>query len=119
MAALPLTDSLSKAHNVTIKRTTDRWRQHKNKPTAYELEVINKYKKQLALNEALKPAIHTVEQQSIFYAPIITQGLCLKCHGEKEAILDYLSIQEKYPNDLAVGYKPGDLRGIWSIAFEK
>jgi len=46
--------------------------------------------------------------------------LCEKCHGKigstlKEA--DYASIKSLYPEDMAIGYKTGDLRGMWSISF--
>jgi len=118
-AALPLTDSLAQIHNVAIKRTSDKWRNPKNKPTTEELKVINKYKGQLAVGEDAKAMIQSIDDRLVFFAPIKTQALCINCHGPKENMPAYSSIQELYPNDLATGYKPGDLRGIWSITFNK
>jgi hypothetical protein len=28
-------------------------------------------------------------------------------------------LKEKYPNDLAVGYALGDMRGLWKVTFDK
>ena len=56
-----------------------------------------------------------------FYAPIFLQQKCLACHGEigknVNAETDSI-IKSIYPYDAATGFKEGDLRGIWSIAFE-
>jgi hypothetical protein len=44
-------------------------------------------------------------------------GPCLACHGSPKqfdvAVADLL--REKYPDDRAVGYKVGDLRGAVSV----
>ena len=56
----------------------------------------------------------------LFFSPITTQDLCLKCHGklgETLAVADYAVIKDLYPADDAIGYASGELRGIWSIAF--
>jgi hypothetical protein len=45
---------------------------------------------------------------------------CLNCHGnaEKDIATKTLEvIMQKYPNDLAIGYKEGDFRGLWKITF--
>lgn len=55
-----------------------------------------------------------------YFAPILLKSQCLKCHGIiGQDIKDetYSIIKEHYPNDQAVGYQEGQLRGIWSINF--
>jgi len=49
--------------------------------------------------------------------PIIIGAACLKCHGNEEKISGEVKelIVKKYPDDKAVGYKNGDLRGAVSI----
>jgi hypothetical protein len=46
-----------------------------------------------------------------------TQPLCLNCHGSPEqltpAVLEKL--KALYPDDKAVGYRPGDIRGAITI----
>ena len=55
-----------------------------------------------------------------FFAPILDKGLCLTCHGiVGETLLpeNDEKIKTLYPEDKAVGYSEGDLRGVWSIMF--
>jgi cytochrome c551/c552 len=42
---------------------------------------------------------------------------CIKCHGGKTDITESTQkmIAQKYPNDKAIGYQMGDLRGMWKI----
>ncbi len=56
-----------------------------------------------------------------FYAPIITNTLCLQCHGKpgsdiKPKVL--ASLKDLYPNDMAKGYDANQVRGLWSIDFK-
>ena len=56
------------------------------------------------------------------FAPIHVMPLCQKCHGKTGDTLlenDYKFIQKLYHEDKAIGYKSGDLRGMWSIEFSK
>lgn len=117
--ALPLTDSLSNAHNVEIKRTSLKYRNPKNKPTEKEREILNQYELAKENGHLMQPIIDNEEDRKSFYAPIITQAACIKCHGEKSNISLYDSILDLYPDDLATDYKQGDLRGMWSISFKK
>lgn len=58
----------------------------------------------------------------VYYKPIkIMMPSCLKCHGNKDEldIAAWSSINDLYPNDLAINYKEGDLRGIWKIIIKK
>lgn len=121
--AIPLTSELSEKYNVTIKRTTDKLRSCDNDPSFKELEIINNYESQLAKNLELKPV---VEIDSLgkkhFYAPIIIQAKCLVCHGKVNETMTVKTdsiIKSIYPFDIATGYSEGDLRGIWSITFNK
>jgi hypothetical protein len=44
----------------------------------------------------------------------------LLCHGKPGVeVIDpvYNLILEKYPNDKAINFNTGDVRGIWSITF--
>jgi hypothetical protein len=46
----------------------------------------------------------------------------LKCHGKPGSQITqktYDKILEFYPNDKAIGYDVNEVRGIWSIEFEK
>lgn len=51
---------------------------------------------------------------------IKVQAMCLKCHGQPQDIIsDVLNALDKhYPNDVARGYKEGDIRGAVSIKYK-
>ncbi len=46
--------------------------------------------------------------------PISVQAPCLMCHGPKESLAPDIrtALSSQYPNDKAIGYKLGDLRGV-------
>ena len=117
--ALPITDSLSQLYNVKIKRTSDKWRNPANQPNQAEQTMIATYRNQKKDGATLQPTVKSRDNQLVFYAPIMTQGLCLSCHGKKANMPEYATIKSLYPKDLATGYESGQLRGIWSITFLK
>lgn len=121
LAAYPLTDSLSKVHNAIIRRTSLKARNPNNTPTPEEKVVLEKYQQDLVDSVLLKPIVKQLDENNIyFYAPIVISDLCLKCHGkigEKLQGKDYEIIKNLYPNDAAIDYESGDLRGMWSIKF--
>ena len=122
IAAMPLVDSLSKAHNATIRRTSLKVRNPKNTPSADELKILNDYAKNAETRDKIELQIIEVDGMVSFYAPIMTKPLCLKCHGKIGETLneeDYEVIKKLYPDDQAIGYDNENLRGIWSIQFEK
>lgn len=121
--AYPLVDSLSAVHDAEIRRTTLKVRNPADAPTEAERTVLEAYHAQAAAGEELKPVVQAVDEQTIaFYAPIKMQGLCLSCHGKLGETLqpaDYAVIKSLYPEDEAIGYSDGDLRGMWSISFQR
>lgn len=120
--AMPLTQQLSAEYNVVIKRTSNKLRNQKNKPTERELEIINNYHKSISDNKEFKSIVEVdSNNKKHFYAPIIVKANCLACHGKVNEFVSMETdsiIKSLYPNDKAVGYNEGDLRGIWSITFE-
>jgi len=121
--ALPITEEMAYKFNVDIKRTSHLLRNQKNKPNEEEVLVLNNYSKLFANNKPMKPVVEIDKSGNPhFYAPIILQKKCLACHGEIGIDVTKKSdsiIESYYPKDLATGFKEGDLRGIWSIAFKK
>ena len=115
--AMSITDSLSKVHNVTIRRVSDKWRNPLNQPSDEEQLVLDFYKQRMAETNKIEPIIKTKNNNKTFYAPIMMKGMCLTCHSDKSSIPDYSTISSLYPEDRAVGYRIGDLRGVWSVSF--
>ncbi len=114
-----LTDSMTVHYNATIKRISDKNRNPKNAANKEELTIIENYKKEVAANKEAKPIIIETKNTIQFYAPIVTNEMCLKCHGT--AIMPEVKnkIMKLYPKDLAIGYTENQVRGIWNITFNK
>ena len=45
--------------------------------------------------------------------------MCLQCHGKQIKPEVSQQIMKLYPKDLAIGYNESEVRGIWSITFDK
>jgi hypothetical protein len=123
IVALPLVDSLSKANNATIRRTSLKLRNPLNTPADWELTALQNYEKKASAREELSSAILPLGEHSVaFIAPIKMLPLCLKCHGQPGKDItstDADLIKTLYPGDQATGYHTGDLRGMWSITFNR
>ena len=116
-------DSLSQAHNATIRRASLKVRNPKDKPTSAELAVLEEYHAHVKAGEPLLPMVKAIDgSRAAYYAPILIQEACLQCHGKLGETLkeeDYAVIEKLYPEDEAVGYQAGDLRGMWSVTFQR
>ncbi len=119
--ALPLTDSMSTVQNVFIKRVTDRARNQSNKANAEQLQYIQQLKSLIASGEKPKPHLQDAGEIIIGYYPIVTNDMCMQCHGDKSTIEEktLAKINKLYPADSATGYKPNQLRGLWVVEMMK
>ncbi|MBK8562847.1 MAG: DUF3365 domain-containing protein [Saprospiraceae bacterium] len=123
LAAYPLLDSLSKANNATIRRTSAKLRNPKNAAQGWEVEALAAFEQAKTLVREPKPRVRQLDDGSVvFVAPIKLQPLCTKCHGTVGtdiAAADYEVIKKLYPDDAATGYVPDELRGMWAIQFNR
>jgi len=125
LAAYPIVDSISKVHNARIRRVSDKPRNPKDAMDEEEQKVFAIFKAKAQVpNAEMKPVVVQHDDGTVgYYAPIkISMPTCLKCHGEVGKDIkaeDYKVLKSLYPNDVAVGYKEGDLRGMFSIRFFK
>ena len=120
--AYPLTDSMALHFGVKIKRLSDKARNPENQASPEELEVITHFKEAVAEGQEVTPYLRRGKGRNTVYYPIITNSMCLQCHGRpqsdiKPAVL--ASIRELYPTDKAIGYSIDQVRGIWSIEMEE
>ena len=121
--AYPIVDSLEAVYNINVKRASLRMRNPGDTPDKMEAGVIKDYENEIT--RGLTPEVKTILDDNMvhYFKPIIISAeLCLKCHGEIGSDIleeNYQIIRELYPDDNATGHKLGDMRGIWSISFEK
>jgi len=118
-AAISLTDSIASMHQSTIQRLTDKNRNPNNTLSAeIDIEVWEKMRTAFQSNETSTDYLEQVEGEVYFYRPIhIAMETCLKCHGGSDDIIESTRkiLADKYPNDKALGYEMGDLRGMWKV----
>ncbi len=119
--AYPITATY--ADSVVIRRSALRYRNPKNRPDSLERLILDEMNQQVL--SAGKPGTKIVRSNSggeiHFFKPIVLQPMCLNCHGapgKEIAAATVTKIQELYPEDRAVDFKEGDLRGVWHIVFE-
>lgn len=120
--AYPLTDSMSVTFNANIKRVSDKPRNPENQANSKELQHIETFKEVVKNNREPKPILEETNNKVMFYYPITTNSMCLQCHGTPNKELDseaYKTIKALYPKDMAIGYDVNQVRGIWSITFNK
>lgn len=117
--ALPITDSLAKLNQISIQRVSDKNRNPRNKANAIETVLIADFQKQISNQKEPQVVKQTIGNQNFYYYPIITNSMCIQCHGNKSKISPEVlkKIQILYPNDLAVGYQENQVRGIWKITW--
>jgi len=112
---------LSAEHGVTMTRVGTRVRNPvMGTPNKWQEEVLAQFESRLAAGENAttidywKIADDNNGRRELRYAKaIITQPLCLNCHGAPSDIPASLSekIRLEYPKDQATGYSVGKLRG--------
>ncbi len=120
-ASKALMASLGSKLKAAISRVSNKPRNPKNQPGSLDQEVLTAWEKQLASGEA-KPADvvrYKEDQTAVFYRPIMTQGICLKCHGDPSTFSEGLAtkLKKAYPGDKATGYRAGQLRGAFRVEF--
>lgn len=117
-----LSDSMSIQLNADIKRVSDQPRNTNNSANEKESTYIKSVKKAIQNGETVNPQIETTRNSVTGYYPIITNSLCLQCHGNKQTDITnnvQLKINSLYPYDKATGYSINQLRGIWVITIKK
>jgi len=119
-----LTDSIAGKYQVKVKRVSLKNRNDKNRPNDLEKGLLEAYEYTFEQGESLNNNVQFFNNEdSILYnKPIfIGSNLCLNCHGSKANISSAVkeTLTTYYPSDSAHGYKVGDLRGMWSVAFSK
>ncbi|WP_372936433.1 DUF3365 domain-containing protein [Seonamhaeicola sp.] len=120
--AYPLTDSMAIVHKANIKRVSDKPRNPNNKANLEELNYINTFKQVISKGDEPQPIVKETENNAHVYYPIITNNMCLQCHGKPNKTIEKATLNKintLYPNDKAIGYNINEVRGIWSISFEK
>lgn len=119
--AIPLTDSMSKVHHALISRVTDKPRNQDNLASEDELSTLSFFKFKASENAEQAPVIKEENGKTYFYFPIMTNSMCMQCHGKPGTDIEnstLAAIKAKYPEDKATGYGVNEVRGMWKVVFD-
>ncbi len=121
--AIPLTDSMSEVQQVSVRRVSDKPRNPANTADAKSTAHIAYF--QALLNQGrtdLPPVTEQIGHEVTVYVPIITNTMCLACHGNPASDIDeptLARIQSLYPADQATGYAENQVRGLFLVSWEE
>lgn len=125
--ASAIASRLSAESGARVGRTSLRVRNPANAPDDWERRTLEEFESRLASGEspATLEALSTSSATSAsvrYMKAIITEPLCLTCHGDTLAPAIAAAIAQRYPDDEATGFEVGTLRGAftveWSILAE-
>jgi hypothetical protein len=113
-----LTDSISDAFGpgIAMKRTSTRVRNARNAPDSLEQAALA-YFQSVADSAGELPASWVQDagaEGHRYYEPLRVVQLCVQCHGPVDSIAPDVRavIAQRYLEDRATGYTPGDFRGL-------
>ena len=114
-AQAPAIASALSVDGVNVGRTSHRLRNPANVSPDWVNAVLESY---LSEDSERAPVVVPLPGERLGYVePIVLQPLCLACHGEALAPGIASRIKEDYPHDEAIGFKVGDLRGVYWVEF--
>ncbi len=111
-----ITDEVNKKlpANAKVRRIALKSRNEANQPDALDQKVMNEYQASIEAKTFLPSDIKVVVDGDTtrVYKPLITKGVCLKCHGTNMSKEIQSQIDTHYPKDKAFGFVEGSLRGV-------
>lgn len=120
--ALPITEEMSSKLGMDVSRVSDQPRNPVNAANDEELAVIAAFKDALARGQQPVPAVREHQESVIGYYPIVTNEMCLKCHGTEGKDISpatQTAIDARYPDDQATGYGEKELRGLFVVNMQR
>lgn len=114
--------AVSAEHNLQVSRVSLKNRNPEmGKANTWQVKVLEEFESRKAGGEEAMTLTysevveHGGQQEFRFMKAIPTAKLCLTCHGTDISPAVQKKLTELYPQDTAVGYKEGDLRGAFVV----
>lgn len=85
-----------------------------NKADMTDMRIMQNYQAAISAKTFTPKDIRVVQEGNVtrVYKPLVTAPVCLKCHGSDLSPKLADALKSAYPNDKAVGFKVGELRGV-------
>lgn len=119
--AQDMTQRFSQQTGHYLRRVSIRYRNARNVPDDYERKKLKEFDQMNREKRLPGELAEVAEEQGVRYLrymkPLVAASLCMVCHGPKENIpMEVQAIlREKYPQDRAIGFLVGDVRGAISV----
>jgi hypothetical protein len=120
--ALPITQEMSDKLGVEVSRSSDQPRNPANAANDEELAIIAAFKESLTRGQQPTPEIREHDGTVVGYYPIVTNAMCLTCHGVEGSDISpatQAAIDARYPEDRATGYGENALRGLFVVKMHR
>lgn len=122
-AAPKMAKAASEQSGWQVRRVSLRNRNPKAVPDAWERETLLEFDRRAEAGEPLatleRATVQTEGGQPVhrYMRALPTQGLCLSCHGAAEQLAPGVAERLKalYPDDRALGYSLGQIRGAMTL----
>ncbi len=75
--AYPITDSMATAHQASIKRVSDNYRNPNNKASSQEIQYLQKFQQDITAGKEPQAIVDSTSNKVNFYYPIVTNSMCL------------------------------------------
>jgi hypothetical protein len=112
------TEEFSRSARIPVRRVSLKWRNPKDQPDEFERRVLEGWEREAREGKSPQPYWEAEgENGGRLMQPVMIQPMCLQCHGDGGQIAREVQtiLADRYPGDLATGYKPGDVRGAISV----
>ena len=108
---------LSRQSGAAVGRVSARHRNPLNAARGEQIAVLAEFETVMADEPGSVPEHFALDAsgRATYLKAIPTAALCLTCHGETLAEPVVSRLAADYPHDLATGYRPGELRGAFSV----
>lgn len=121
LTAPAIASTYSARNGWDVGRTSLKLRNPDNAPDAWERSVLEDFEtRKLAGEDPARMEFYEVVRENgvtelRYMKAIPTAGLCLACHGEQVDSITKARLETLYPEDQALGYQAGDIRGAFTI----
>ena len=112
---------LHDTEKTSIKRISLKYRNPVNKPTIQEELILKSFEEKLLAGSnfndlVFKQTTTNYKEKTITYIKAIpTKSVCLNCHGNSIDKKVLREIKKNYPDDKAIGYNLGQIRGAFLV----
>ena len=102
-------------NGIEMGRSSHLLRNPANAPQAWLAPVLARYAQTV---HHAAPTVHLLgDGRQAYVEPIYIKPLCLLCHGQSPPATVARAIARRYPDDRAVGFQPGQFRGVFWVVF--